>query len=103
MEDLMNSNWLQIMSNPAAHVIKQFMEEFLKDQYPPHQEILERISKSLVTANDLDAFNKLVSAIYQIGYMKAVKDHAEALAQIGYKTKFVQPADNSIFPQEKSG
>jgi hypothetical protein len=99
-----NSNsWVQMMSNPQGHVIKKYMAEILKDKFPPHQEILERIASTLITDGDLKSFGNLVSDIYQIGYLKAIKEHEDLLAKIGYKTKFITPVENTIFPQEKSG
>ena len=96
-------SWVQMMSNPQGHVIKKYMAEILKDKFPPHQEILERISTNLITHGDMQAFGKLVSDIYQIGYLKAIAEHEEVLNRLGYKVKLTQPVENTIFPQEKSG
>ena len=99
----MENSWVQMMSNPQGFVIKKYMAEILKDKFPIHQEILERLSINLVTANDLQAFGKLISDIYQTGYLKAINEHQELLNKLGYKVKFTTPVSNTIFPQEKSG
>ena len=98
-----NPSWVQMMSNPQGHVIKQYMVEILKEKFPPHQELLERIGSTLITQGDLEAFGKLVSDVYQTGYLKAIKEHEALLTKLGYKIKFVTPIENTIFPQEKSG
>ena len=66
-------SWVQMMSNPQGYVIKKHMAEILKEKFPPHQEILERISTNIITAGDLAAFGRLVSAIYETGYLTAIK------------------------------
>ena len=100
----MNSSWVQIMSNPQGHMMKQYMEQLLKEKYFPHQEIIERMSKNLTTMGDIDAFAKFISEIYQTGYLKAVKDYEESLNKLGYKVKLTPATpENKIFSQEKSG
>ena len=97
-------SWVSIMSNPQGYVVKQYMANLLKEKLPPHQEILERLAATLITHNDLEAFGKLISEIYQMGYIKALKDHEEALNKLGYKVSLKQPeVVSKIFPQEKSG
>ena len=96
-------NWVQMMSNPQGHIIKQYMAQILKEKFPPHQEILERLSKNLITDGDLQAFGRLVSEIYQVGYFKAIQEHEVLLTKLGYKINFIKPVEDTIFPQEKSG
>lgn len=100
----MNPSWVQMMSNPQGYVIKQYMAGILKDKMSNNLEILERLGSTLITHNDMQAFGKLVSDVYQAGYMKAIKDHEAALAKLNVKVTLVQPEDTTrIFPQEKSG
>ena len=85
MRESNNANWVSIMSNPQGHVIKQYMSEILKEKFGAHIEILERLSRTLITQGDMQAFGQLVSEIYQTGYFKAIKEHEDLLTKLGYK------------------
>jgi hypothetical protein len=65
------------------------MFEVLKDKYPPHDQIIERVSSALVTDGDIQAFYKMVTDIYEVAYMKSVADHAEQLRRAGMVAKVV--------------
>ena len=100
----MSENWLQMLSNPQAHVIKQWMSEVLKDKFHKHSEITERLSKTLITQGDVQAFIELMADLYQTGFIKALKEYEGELKKIGYKVKLTEPIEHKpIFPQEKSG
>lgn len=82
-----NSNWLNYLSNPKIHYIKKSMFEILKERYPKHEVLLERIAFSLQTEKDLQEFLKLVVDIYEIGFLKAVNDQKEQLEKLGLGVK----------------
>lgn len=69
--------------NPLKSAIHKYMADLLKDKYPYHYQILERISHNLITEQDVREFGKLISELYQLGYMKATKDYTEKLAEQG--------------------
>ncbi len=82
-------NWMQHMANPQAFAIKKYMAEILKEKYPPHEAIIERIAVILATTRDYDAFGKMIADLYETAYLKAVNDHKEALAKVGLKANVV--------------
>jgi hypothetical protein len=83
------ANWVDYMSNPRSHYIKQSMFEVLKERYSQNEQIIERLGVSLLTESDCKGFLKLVSDIYEVAYMKAVNDHREQLEKIGLAAKVV--------------
>jgi len=77
------------MANPQTFAIKKYMAEILKDKYPTHEVIIERIAVILATARDYEAFGKLIGDLYETAYLKAVNDHKDALAKVGLKVSVV--------------
>lgn len=76
-------NWMQALQNPQAQYVRKFLFEILQDKYSPYQDIIERVSHSLVTRQDIDSFGKLILAVFEKGYLKAINDNREALRQRG--------------------
>jgi len=83
------TGWLDYMMNPRSHHLKKAMFEILKERYAPHDQILERISASLVTEGDVQDFFKLVTSVYEAAYYKAVEDHSQVLKNLGLTAKIV--------------
>jgi hypothetical protein len=76
---------LEHLANPQAHVVKKYMFDILQDRYPKHQEILERIASALVTSNDLQAFGKLISDVYEVAYLKSLDQQKDVFKKAGIK------------------
>jgi hypothetical protein len=83
------ASWVEYMSNPRSHYIKQSMFQVLKERYSQNEQIIERLGVSLLTEGDCKDFLKLVTDIYETAYMKAVNDHREQLQKIGLTAKIV--------------
>lgn len=81
--------WMQFMSNPKSHHIKKSMFELLKERYIKHEDIVERISVSLLTDKDMMAFLQLSLELYEIGYLRSVEDHRAELEKMGIKVSIV--------------
>jgi hypothetical protein len=100
------NNWIQSLTNPVGHIVKKYMYEILESRYAKHEDIIERISKSLITHNDIDNFGKLVADIYESGFFKAVSENKDAWEKLGYKPIIKQSEPNaaqknsSIFNQK---
>jgi hypothetical protein len=69
--------------------IQKFMLDMLKDKYPNHRQVLDRICHYLVTEQDAKEFGALVAEIYQLGFVKATKDYTKKLADQGFKLEIV--------------
>jgi hypothetical protein len=82
-------NWMQYMANPQTFAIKKYMSEILKEKYPPHEAIIERLIPVLSSTKDYEAFGRLIADLYETAYLKAVGDHKEALAKVGLKANVV--------------
>jgi hypothetical protein len=83
----MSNGLMSLFSNPQTHFIKKTMFELLRDRYAKHEQIVERISHSMVTEKDTKDFLQMMVDIYEIGFMKAVEEQREKLAQLGYDVK----------------
>lgn len=73
----------QLMQNPRGMALKKFMFDLLKEKYGQHEDLIERMASYLVTEKDLVAYSKMVSDIHEVGYLRAVADYKEQLAEIG--------------------
>lgn len=83
------SNWSQYFSNPRGHYLKKTLFDLMKHKYAPHDQIIERIGMMLQTEGDLKDFLKMISDIYELGYMKSVNDHKDQLEKAGIKARVV--------------
>lgn len=80
-----NNNLMNYMVNPRLFTLRKWIAGILKDKYPQHDAIIERISVALVTQNDLEAFGKMIGELYHLGYLKAVDDYRKQLEKHGVK------------------
>jgi len=79
-----NANWLNFMSNPMAHHIKRSMFELLKEKYGKHEQIVERVSHTLVTEKDMKDFLSMMVEIYEMGFVRAIDEQKDKLAKLGF-------------------
>lgn len=82
-------NLSSLLTNPKINYIQKCLFEILKERYPKHQEISERIAASLLTENDTKEFLALMIDTYEAGYLKAVEDHKQQLEKLGLKASVV--------------
>ena len=73
------------IQNPRSIALKKFMFDVLKNKYPEYEELTERMSSCLITEKDLMTYSKMISDIYELGYLKAVEDYKTQLADLGIK------------------
>lgn len=83
----MNENWMQYMQNPKAFTVKQWVSELLKEKYPKHESVLERISIGLTTKEDLESFGKLITELFEAGFLRAVNEYKGQLKEMGIQVK----------------
>jgi hypothetical protein len=90
----MGQNWLEHFTNPQGTAFKRYLYEILKDKYPKHHDIIERIAANLQTEGDLQNFSALVIELFEMAYAKAVEDYKGELKKMGYKVDIVQKPIN---------
>mgnify|MGYP003339466548 CR=1 FL=1 len=88
------SGWMDYFSNPKSHYLKKIMFDILQERYAKNEDIIDRLSVTLLTENDLNAFVKLITDTYELGYMKSVNDHKAELEKIGLTAKVVPSVTN---------
>lgn len=88
------AQWMQYLQNPRSHQIKKFLFGILQHKYVQSEQLIERLSHHMVTDQDVDQFGKMVSAIYEAAYLKAVEDHKAALEKHGLKATVSNPKRN---------
>ena len=91
----MTDNWVNTLSNPMGHIAKKYLFDLLKEKAYKHNDIIERISRALVTQNDLKNFGQLMAEVYETGFFKAVEDNKEAWEKLGYKTH-ITPSEKIV-------
>lgn len=79
------SNFIKYMSNPRSFTLKRWFVEILKEDYMPHNDVIERVSTSLTTEQDLKDFGNLITQIFEKGYRKAVSDYQSQAESLGLK------------------
>lgn len=89
------NNLMRYMANPKAFTIKKWFYELLKLNYAAHDQIIERVSSSLVTEKDLNDFSKLIGQVFETGYRKAVDDYRKQFEEMGLKIQIVAPKNDT--------
>jgi predicted dinucleotide-utilizing enzyme len=82
---------INYMANPRAFTLKQWLYQLLKEHYPKHEDMADRVSTVLATQKDLEDFGKMLSQVFECGYRKAIEDYAEEAAKKGISVKVVSP------------
>ena|SRR3990172_8076565 len=82
-----NNAYSQYIKNPKAYTIRRWLNQLLKEHYPPHDQITERVASALVTDKDVEDFGKLLGTTYQCGYSKAFNDYKKHAEKLGITLK----------------
>lgn len=77
------------MANPRTYTLKRWLAEILKDKYPKHDGIIERVGTSIVTEKDMQDFGSMITEVYELAYRKAVSDYREEFEKLGVKVSVV--------------
>lgn len=77
------------MSNPKSFTLKKWFVELLKEDYIPHDTIIERTAMALTTDKDIEDFGKLIGQVYEKGYRKAIEDYKGEIEKLGFKLNMV--------------
>jgi len=85
----MNNQWAQFMQNPKGIALKKFMSQVMGPKVGVYDELLTRISASLVTDNDLKIFGEMINDILGTGYKKAVDDYRDQLNKLGIEVSLL--------------
>ena len=88
------SNFINYMSNPRSFTLKKWFAELLKEDYSPHDQIIERMSTSITTEKDLKDLGKLIMKLYEKAYLKAVDDYKEQAENMGIKISVITSKDS---------
>lgn len=86
---------MRYAANPRAFTLKQWFAQLLNVRNDTHDNIIERVALSLVTDKDMEDFGKLLMAVYEAGYHKAVSDYKKEFEKMGVVVSVVKPEDQS--------
>lgn len=78
-------NFIKYVSNPRSYTLKKWFMEMLKEEYPQHDVIVERVAAVLLTDSDVSQFGKLISNVYEKAYRKAIDDYKDQAEKLGIK------------------
>lgn len=84
-------SWTDYFSNVRGQYVKKAMFDVLKSRYAQNEKLIDRLSVTLMTEDDVNGFLKMVADIYETAYLKAVEDHREQLQKAGLVAKVVSP------------
>jgi hypothetical protein len=73
------SDWSQIFQNSKSIALKRFIAQIIDHKVNNYDDLLTRLSNSLVTENDIKLFGELMNDVISAGYYKAVNDYKEKL------------------------
>lgn len=79
------------MTNPTLFTLRKWLSDLIKEKYQKHDNIVERISASLITNSDVSDFGLLITDIYETAYRKAVSDYKDQFEKMGVKINVVMP------------
>lgn len=83
---MFNSNWVEMMANPKAAVVKNYLLQLLgAEKYQKHQSFIERLAMTLQTQSDLEDFSNIMMGLFEGGYYKALNDYKDKFAKLGYQ------------------
>jgi hypothetical protein len=91
---------IQSFINPFSIAVKKYLYDVLQERYGGNEDIIDRITVSLITENDIQGFAKLVSCIYEAGYFKAVEEHRDVLGRLGHHVRIV-PSTPEVQEKDK--
>lgn len=98
-----------MFQNPQSMAIKRYLFEVLQERYGRNEKFIDRISSTIATKEDYEGLGRLITDVYETGFLKAVNEYKEQFTKMGMRVNVVpeeRPKDsgNRIFGQsEKSG
>ncbi len=75
--------------NPRGTALKKWMMDLLKERYPQHEPMIERIGHQFASDAELHAFGKMEVDLFEIGYLKCMNDYKKKLDELGVKVTVV--------------
>jgi|GEM_PF-2656584 deoxyhypusine synthase len=101
----LGANWLRNLSNPLSWGIKKYMFEMLQERYSRNEDIITRVSDTIMSEKDYQAFGQLIVDVYEKGFSTALEQQKEQFEKMGLDVNITSPIspekkDNSpkIFP-----
>jgi len=98
-------DFFNALSNPYKIALKKNVYEILKDRYDHDiDDVLDRLSSSVVTEGDFKKLGKLIAALFESGYFMSMQQYQEQLKKVGVRVTVQaeeQPAKEHkrIFPK----
>jgi len=75
---------MNIGSTLYQTAVKKYLYEMLKEKYTNHQQIIERITSTIVTEKDVKDFGDFIATLYETAYMRAVNEYKGIIEKMGY-------------------
>lgn len=85
-EDLINNYYRQ-----QNGILKQYMAQLLDNRGAKYEPLIDRLGTMIVTQRDVEDFVKMMFDIYELGFLRAVREHEHLLQQLGYNVNVVHP------------
>jgi hypothetical protein len=85
----MNNQFAQMMQNPKSIALKKFMSHVIGEKVGLYDDILTRLSVSIVTDSDFKIFGEMINDVLGTGYRKAVDDYRSQLNKLGIEVSLI--------------
>jgi len=84
-------DFFNALSNPYKIALKKNVYEILKDRYDQEiDDVLDRVSNSVITEGDFKKLGKLIAALFESGYFMSMQQYQEQLKKLGVRVT-IQP------------
>lgn len=77
------------LTNPRGQALRKWMSDLLKDRFPAHETLVERLGNQTLTNQDLQDLGKLAVDLFEVGYLKCMNDYKAKLDELGIKVTIV--------------
>jgi hypothetical protein len=76
---------------PYKPHLHKFIKEILKDKYPAHAELIERMATQFVTEKDVTNLCQMIADLYGAAYLACIEQNKAELARLGIKADVSMP------------
>jgi hypothetical protein len=87
-----------MFQNPQSNAIKKHIFELIKERYSKNEKFIERIASGITTKEDYESLGRLITDLYEAGFLRAVDQYRDQFTKMGMKVNIVaeeQPKDSS--------
>ena len=90
----LGASWLRNLSNPLSWGVKKYMFEILQERYSRNEDVINKVSESVMSEKDYEAFGQLMVDVYEKGFSTALDQQKEQFEKLGINVNIVSPTSS---------